>query len=91
MPHGPRGKTDVAIEATVTSKGHITLPRAIRNSLGIRTGSHIRFALDERGGFQGEPVLHALEDLWAAADEAPRTKRAMTVAEMDAAKARRAW
>jgi AbrB family looped-hinge helix DNA binding protein len=80
-----------AIEATVTSKGQITLPKMLRERLGLKRGSRIRFRLDARGRLQGEPVLHDLEDLWAIADEARRPKRAMTSAEMDAAKARRRW
>ena len=85
------GKRGAAMEATVTSKGQITLPKPIRDELGIHKGSHIRFVVDPRGGFQGEPVLYELEDLWRMADEGPRLKRAMTRAEMDAAKIKRAW
>ncbi len=80
-----------AIEATVTSKGQITLPKMLRERLGLKRGSRIRFRLDARGRLQGEPVLYDLEDLWAIADQARRSKRAMTANEMDAAKARRRW
>jgi len=80
-----------ASEATVTSKGQITLPKRIREQLGIQSGSRIRFILDGQGGFQAEPVLRNLEDLWSMADAGPRSKRAVTVSEMDAAKARREW
>jgi antitoxin PrlF len=79
------------IEAKVTSKGQITLPKLIRQRLGIQTGSRIRFVVDAHGHLQGEPVLYDLEDLWAAADRGPRSKRAITAEEMDAAKARRRW
>jgi len=80
-----------SIEATVTSKGQVTLPKALRERLGLRQGSRIRFRLDERGRLQGDPVLYELEDLWAMADEVPRRRRAMTGEEMDAAKGRRRW
>ena len=79
------------IEAKVTSKGQITLPKLIRQRLGIQTGSRIRFLVDTHGRLQGEPVLYDLEDLWATADQGRRSKRAMTAREMDAAKARRRW
>mgnify|MGYP003419143319 CR=1 FL=1 len=59
-----------AMESTVTSKGQITLPKLIRQRLGIQTGSRIRFLVDERGHLQGEPLLYDLEDLWAAAVDA---------------------
>jgi len=85
------GRRGAAMEATVTSKGQITLPKPLRDELGIHKGSHIRFVVDPRGGFQGEPVLYELEDLWRMADEGSRPKRAMTRAEMDAAKIKRAW
>jgi len=80
-----------ATEATVTSKGQVTLPKALRDHLGIRTGSRIRFRLSADGGFQAEPIRHELEDLWALADEGPRPGGVMSFGEMDAAKARRAW
>jgi antitoxin PrlF len=79
------------LEATVTSKGQITLPKLLRERLGLKRGSRIRFHLDARGRLQGEPVLHALEDLWAMADEGRRPKRTMAADEMDAAKRRRRW
>jgi antitoxin PrlF len=79
------------IEATVTSKGQITLPKALRERLGLRRGSRLRFRIDERGRLQGDPVLYELEDLWAMADRGKRGKRAMATDEMDAAKARRRW
>jgi antitoxin PrlF len=81
----------VPIEATVTSKGQITLPKSLREQLGIETGTRIRFVLDAQGRFQGEPVLQELEDLWVVADAAPRLRKPMTAAAMDAAKAKRIW
>ena len=81
----------VELEATVTSKGQITLPKPLRERLGLKRGSRIRFHLDARGRLQGEPVLHDLEDLSAMADEDRRPKRAMTADEIEAAKVRRRW
>jgi len=86
----PRKSTPAAvIEATVTSKGQITLPKAVRTRLGIRTGSRIRFTLPPGGGFEAHPVLSELEDLWAAADQAGKPAPVMTFEEMNAAKVRR--
>jgi antitoxin PrlF len=79
------------LEATVTSKGQITLPKPLRERLGLKTGSRIRFRLDSRGRLQGEPLLYDLEDLWAEADRTHRPRRTMTPQQMDAAKARRRW
>jgi antitoxin PrlF len=87
----PRKTTPAAvIEATVTSKGQITLPSALRSRLGIHTGSRIRFTLPPSGGFEAHPVLCELEDLWATADQAGKPARIMSFDEMNRAKARRA-
>jgi antitoxin PrlF len=87
----PRKTNSAAvIEATVTSKGQITLPSAVRSQLGIHTGSRIRFTLPPGGGFEAHPVLLELEDLWAMADQAGKRGPVMTFDEMNAAKARRA-
>ncbi len=85
------GNAATAIEAKVTSKGQITLPKLIRERLGIQTGSRIRFIVDAAGQLLGDPVRYELEDLWAAADPGPWPKRPMSAAQMDAAKARRRW
>lgn len=80
-----------ALEATVTSKGQITLPRRLRESLGLKRGSRIRFRIEADGGLRGDPVLFELEDLWAMADRGPRPKRAMTLERMERARARGRW
>ena len=78
------------IEATVTSKGQVTLPRAVRTRLGIGTGSRIRFTLPPGGGFAAHPVLSELEDLWAMADQTNKPGPIMSLEEMNATKTRRA-
>lgn len=77
------------IEAAVTSKGQITLPRALRSRLDIHTGSRIRFTLPPGGGFEAHPILSELEDLWAAADSSGKPGPVMSFDEMNRAKARR--
>jgi antitoxin PrlF len=90
-------KTATAVEATVTSKGQVTLPKELRKRLGIQRGSRIRFSIPARGAVRVEPVLYDLEDLWRMADlrAARHLDREagglMTFEEMDAAKARRQW
>ena len=79
------------VEATVTSKGQVTLPKALRNHLGIQTGTRIRFSLSPNGGFQGSQVLYELEDLWSMADQGGKARGVMTFDEMNEAKARRNW
>ena len=79
------------VEATVSSKGQVTLPKALRDHLGIQTGSRIRFSLAPNGGFQASQVLYELEDLWRMTDQAGTTKEVMTFEEMNEAKAQRTW
>ena len=80
-----------AVEATVSSKGQVTLPKALRDHLGIQTGSRIRFSLAPNGGFQASPVLYELEDIWRMTDQVGMAKGVMTFEEMNEAKARRIW
>lgn len=83
------------VEATVTSKGQVTLPKALRSHLGIRTGSRIRFSLHPQGGFQAQRVLLDLEDHWKIVDSASKptgkAKGVLTFEKMNEAKARRVW
>ena len=79
------------IEGTVSSKGQVTLPKALRDHLGILTGCRIRFSLTGHGGFQCEPVLYDLADVWAKADQGPGPVDVMSFKQMDEAKARRVW
>jgi antitoxin PrlF len=80
-----------AVEATVSSKGQVTLPKALRDHLGIQTGSRLRFSLAPNGRFQATHVLYELEDLWRMTDRAGKARGVMTFEEMNEAKARRIW
>ena len=84
-----------AVEATVTSKGQVTLPKELRRRLGIQRGSRIRFSIPASGAVRVEPVLYDLEDLWKMADSGGQAgglmPPRMTFDEMVAAKARRQW
>lgn len=90
MPSTPQNPS-TAVEATVTSKGQVTLPKELRKRLGIQTGSRIRFNIPANGPVQVERVLYDLEDLWRMADEGGSPGPAMSFEEMNLAKARRHW
>jgi antitoxin PrlF len=81
----------ITVEATVTSKGQVTLPKELRNRLGIQKGAKIRFSIPASGAVEIEPVLYDLEDLWRMADQGGQPGTTMTFEEMNAAKARRKW
>lgn len=84
-------KTITTVEATVTSKGQVTLPKELRKRLGVQKGSRIRFSIPANGAVKVEPVLYELEDLWKIADQGPKAKRTMSFEEMNVAKAQRKW
>ena len=84
-------KPAATVEAKVTSKGQVTLPRELRKRLGVQRGSRIRFSIPVSGAVHVEPVLYDFEDLWRMADRGRPSKSVMTFEEMDAAKARRKW
>ena len=44
-----RPKTSIEVEATVTSKGQVTLPVALREHLGITAGTKVKFISDGKG------------------------------------------
>lgn len=44
--------------ATVTSKGQLTLPAAVRRQLGISPGDRVTIAIDEENGAQLRRVEH---------------------------------
>lgn len=95
MPSKPFIIPATTVEATVTSKGQVTLPKALRSHLGIQTGTRIRFSLLPHGGFEAHRVLLDLEDHWKIADQKnkgnPKAKGVMTFQKMNEAKARRVW
>ena len=88
---GSTQRRATVVEATVTSKGQVTLPRELRRRIGLQRGSRIRFNIPAAGAVKLEPVLYELEDLWKMADEGGGPGGVMTFEEMDAAKARRKW
>lgn len=44
--------------AVVTSKGQLTLPKVIRERLGLSAGSRLDFQVDERGWLMARPVTN---------------------------------
>ena len=41
--------------STLTSKGRVTIPKRIRQRLGLRVGDRLEFRIDERGKLLVEP------------------------------------
>ena len=59
-------------KAKMTSKGQVTIPLAIREALGLSTGTQLRFDLTG-GELRVIPInRNSWSDLWTLADGAPK-------------------
>jgi AbrB family looped-hinge helix DNA binding protein len=69
----------------MTSKGQLTVPKTVRDDLGLGVGSQLSFIRDAEGGYRIEPVSRPVMRL---AGSLHYDGPAKTVAEMDAGIAR---
>ena len=69
-------------EATLTSKSQITVPRAVRDAMGLQTGDKIRF-VPARNGFRLVVLKHDLNSLCGMFKG--RRKTALSIKAMNAA------
>ena len=44
------------VKATITSKGQVTVPKRVRDDLGLATGDHVGFVADGRGSYKLTPI-----------------------------------
>lgn len=59
-------------KATITSKGQVTIPLAIREALGLEAGTQLSFQLTE-GELRVRPIRRkSWQDLWNIAAGAPK-------------------
>jgi len=71
--------------STVTSKGQVTIPVEARRRLRILPGTKLEFVIRDDGRLEVIPLSGSIQDLKGSL---PKPKRALTLAEMDAAIAR---
>lgn len=88
------GDTMERAVSTMTSKGQITLPAAIRRSLGLKRGDKVVFQMEEEGvklmparsalaaGYQSIPPLKTPKT-WKEIEEIVRDEQARAVVEKD--------
>jgi AbrB family looped-hinge helix DNA binding protein len=69
-------------EATITSKGQVTIPKPVRDALGVESGDRIEFVATERG-FLLVPAKRDLRELRGLFKG--RRKTPATIDEMKAA------
>ena len=70
------------MQATITSKGQITLPKALRDQLHLSAGDQIEFIMEENGTVRMLPRLASIKDLKGML---PKPEQPVSLEEMDAA------
>lgn len=68
---------------TITSKGQITIPKAVRDSLRLDKGDKIEFVLTKKGEVILRPVSKKVDDVFGMLHKPGR--KAFTTEEMDSA------
>ena len=68
--------------ATLTSKGQITIPKEVRERLGVEAGDRLEFVEQERGVYK---VIAATRDVRHLKGLVPKPRRHVSVEEMKAA------
>jgi len=71
---------------TITSKGQVTIPKAIRQAMGLRPGDRVRFLRREDGTVVVEPETVDVRTLEGMLKD--KVERPVTLEEMDEAIAR---
>lgn len=69
-----------SFQATMTSKGQVTVPQKIRERLRLREGQRLQFTIEDGGRVVITPVFTRLSEL---AGILPRPKHTVTIEEMD--------
>jgi AbrB family looped-hinge helix DNA binding protein len=68
------------MEATLTSKGQVTIPKAVRDALHLRTGDRLDFILEADGTVRILPITGSVKRLKGML---PKPARTLTIEEMD--------
>jgi antitoxin PrlF len=74
-------------ESTISSKGQVTIPKAIRTRLHLKVGDRLRFVVEADGSVR---LAAATRDVSTLRDILPRPMRRATVDEMQSVIRRRA-
>ena len=68
--------------ATVTTKGQITIPKEVRDALGIEAGDRVEFVAEEEGVYK---VVAATKDVKHLKGLVPKPAKPVSVEEMNQA------
>ena len=69
-------------EATITSKGQVTIPKEVREKLGLRSGHRLQFTVEDGKRAVVTPAAKRLSELVGIL---PKPKRVVSIEEMDEA------
>ncbi|MFN2351917.1 MAG: AbrB/MazE/SpoVT family DNA-binding domain-containing protein [Kiritimatiellia bacterium] len=72
--------------ATLTSKGQLTIPKAVRNSLHLHTGDRVAFIVRSESEAILKPVTKSVDEVFGQLHNTHQPRR--TIAEMQAAVAK---
>ena len=67
--------------ATLTKKGQITIPKTIRDSLGLHTGDKLEFIISEKGEAIFRPLTRKVDDVFGKLYKPGR--KPVSIEEMD--------
>lgn len=67
---------------TMSSKGQLTVPRALRDKLKLRTGTQLDARIDDQGRLVLTPILYEPEEFLAR--RPPKPARTASIEEMEA-------
>lgn len=70
------------MQATITSKGQITIPKSVRDTLHLKMGDRIEFIEDKAGGYRMVPVTASIKQLKGMT---PKPGKPVALAEMNEA------
>jgi len=73
--------------ATMTTKGQVTIPKEVREHLGVETGDRLSFVVQEDGTVMVKPITRHVRELGGLLQRPG--KRPVSVNEMDESIARR--
>lgn len=68
--------------AKITTKGQVTIPRQVREDMGVTAGDRLDFVRMEDGNYAVVPASHSIKSLKGII---PRPKKPVSLADMQAA------
>jgi antitoxin PrlF len=68
--------------ATLTNKGQVTIPKAVRDSLGLHTGDKLEFVVTESGEALFRPVTKEIDEVFGRLHRPGR--KPVSIEKMDA-------